>query len=347
MSWKSLDQIYLNESAGRKVKKLPRQEIIGENIQIFKGENGRYDYIGTVDDKELKKISRIAGNKNDKVIIDYVSSKNYSKDAFNKEFFFKSLITLLENYSFDDYIGRDNKPKVLDNKIGNLVDIGTQIGLDDTFLRELANFTAVDKGGSNIGPGEIMLALVFDDIKNSTVGGDLMLKDKQKLEVKGQGGRFGQQGGRSGQTVAFDKLLNGIEEKVEIAQNSSMAQTFNNVYNVYKKENKLDKFLGNLYEFIKQFYPNGEPEIFLNKSTNFNDIVDIRRNIQKIYSNNYLNQYDYDLLLFIDKNKLNYALFSKEDLIGNGGLIDEGRFKTNNFRFNELYPNNHLPELKK
>ena len=34
MSWKSLTDTYLQEAAGRKVRKLPRQEIIGEVYDV-------------------------------------------------------------------------------------------------------------------------------------------------------------------------------------------------------------------------------------------------------------------------------------------------------------------------
>ena len=35
MSWRSLDQVYLQESAGKSVGKLPRQYVLGEEVSIY------------------------------------------------------------------------------------------------------------------------------------------------------------------------------------------------------------------------------------------------------------------------------------------------------------------------
>ena len=36
MSWRSLDQVYLQESAGKSVGKLPRQRVLGEELYNVK-----------------------------------------------------------------------------------------------------------------------------------------------------------------------------------------------------------------------------------------------------------------------------------------------------------------------
>jgi len=61
MSWKSLDQVYLKESAFREVSKLPRQQIIGEKVSIYAKEKDETEYVGDVsreyyDDVLKKKI---------------------------------------------------------------------------------------------------------------------------------------------------------------------------------------------------------------------------------------------------------------------------------------------------
>jgi hypothetical protein len=59
MRWKSLDQVYLQESAFRKVSKLPRQRIIGEKVSIYAKEKDETEYVGDVSkeyyDEVLKK----------------------------------------------------------------------------------------------------------------------------------------------------------------------------------------------------------------------------------------------------------------------------------------------------
>lgn len=49
MSWKSLDQVYIQEAALKNVAKLPRQQIIGEDVSIYaKEEGGKTNHIGDV-----------------------------------------------------------------------------------------------------------------------------------------------------------------------------------------------------------------------------------------------------------------------------------------------------------
>ncbi len=102
MSWKSLDQVYLQEAAFRKVSKLPRQQVIGENkINIYKELDGEYDLLGSVDNKGLKKISRVF--KDSKEVENYIQNKNYTLETI-KDFTYNSLLNLLINSDFDNYI---------------------------------------------------------------------------------------------------------------------------------------------------------------------------------------------------------------------------------------------------
>ncbi len=56
MSWKSLTQIYLNESAGKRVRKLPRQEIVGEvyDVKFKKESDTEYTDLKVGDDQFTK-----------------------------------------------------------------------------------------------------------------------------------------------------------------------------------------------------------------------------------------------------------------------------------------------------
>ncbi len=237
------------------------------------------------------------------------------------------------------------KPKLKDNTVGSIVNI-LDGKLDKDFLIQLARLTGVDIGGSNIGPGEIAISLIFDDVKNSDSGGDLQYDNGDKIEVKGQMGRFGQQAGRSVQRVSDSVLNKELDIPVEINEYPRINEFISAVYKRYKEENVLDKFNNNLYAFLEDIYPNGEPEKFFNNA-NFDDINDIRLKLQKVYTNNYLNTYDYDNILFIDKNSLKYMIFSKEDALKEGGLIDTRRLRTEMFNIKDLYPQNKIPELRK
>jgi len=68
MSWKSLDQVYLQESAGRAVSKLPRQQIIGEEVSIYAKQEDKTEHIGDVSkeyyDGVIKKKVKLGSEEN-------------------------------------------------------------------------------------------------------------------------------------------------------------------------------------------------------------------------------------------------------------------------------------------
>lgn len=68
MSWKSLDQVYLQEAALKKVVKLPRQQIIGEQVSIYAKEEDKTEHIGNVSreyyDNVLKKRVELGSDEN-------------------------------------------------------------------------------------------------------------------------------------------------------------------------------------------------------------------------------------------------------------------------------------------
>jgi len=57
MSWRSLDQVYLQESAGKSVGKLPRQRVLGEEVSIYSKQNDKQiQHIGDVGDEYYNKV---------------------------------------------------------------------------------------------------------------------------------------------------------------------------------------------------------------------------------------------------------------------------------------------------
>ena len=75
--------------------------------------------------------------------------------------------------------------------------------MSEETIRELMNIEpGADASGSAIGKGEVALALLCGDIQNSLEHGDLSRTGPDGeiigLEVKGYGGRPGQQPGRGG-----------------------------------------------------------------------------------------------------------------------------------------------------
>jgi len=90
MTWKPLDQVYLNESANKKVDKLPRQKvgIYFEDNNLFRGDKGDYEYVGAVDDKDYRKIVNIVKKEGDKSIDDLVQQSGFvDQTRYIKNFF--------------------------------------------------------------------------------------------------------------------------------------------------------------------------------------------------------------------------------------------------------------------
>lgn len=130
-----------------------------------------------------------------------------------------------------------NVMRIEEKPIGVFNEVLKEYGFSDSLISRLIDQKYTDAGGSNVGPGEIALSLIFKDVRNTDPdqSGDLRLEiggmstntgvsegevDEEgakeietrhdtALEVKGQGGHFGQQGGRGG--VEFNALKQGIK----------------------------------------------------------------------------------------------------------------------------------------
>jgi hypothetical protein len=168
-------------------------------------------------------------------ISDYLNHKSYNKQTLGSGHFGGIMETIVdtpggvdEMYKWVTTNGKvdtTKQPKILQNKSGKISDIvsgfqdkeGNSYQLGAELLSRMVGRKWTDRGGSNIGPGEIALSIVFSDVSNQTSGGgDLSLSiggkkgkvrgdgesdlnvdgDTSKIEVKGLTARFGQQPGR-------------------------------------------------------------------------------------------------------------------------------------------------------
>lgn len=301
---------------------------------------GKYEHIGNIEVGDLPKVKKVinAGRgKNE--ITPYLNSKNYSDKTFKNPNTFVSLVDELLAEDWVNFIANKSKPLIKQNKIGNLGKIASKFKVNFNNVKRLADFQGTDAGGSNIGPGEILLSVLFADVFNSTSGGDLMLDTGEKIEVKGQKGRFGQQGGRSSQGVAFEVLNNQLKNKiVGVEQESQLPLTLVVFHGQYKKEGKEAQFLKAVQDFCKTFYPEADYETILKDPKMFGNKHTAKKVIEKLYVSNYINKYDFEDLLFLDKSTLNYAMFTPDDLLKKGGYIDTNKIKIDSIRFNNLYP---------
>lgn len=328
---------------------------LNEDVSLYTKAKRGYEHIGDVTEQDFAKITRLATNGEAiKLIQSYLIQKQYTTDSFKGEDDYRILIELLDATEFEKYI-EQKKPELRSTRAGNIFEIMAQAGLNTSMIQRISRYTPVDKNGSNLGPGEILLALTFDDVRNSTIGGDLMIGN-EKLEVKGQGGRFGQQGGRGGVSFSVDPLFTaigveqpqlyrrsviGTEPKPEV----NLEVWIRTAYNMYESTGKKASFIKNLQSLLKSAYPNGNIANFINDSIDFNAVgtrkqrSPIRLALSKLNYDHYSTSHKTNLFLFINKTRLDFAMFEKEEALKQGGLIDAGILKCDAFTVNELFPN--------
>lgn len=301
---------------------------------------GKYEYMGDVEVGDLPKVKKlINAGRGKHEIVPYLNSKNYSDKTFKNPNSFVGLVEMLSSDEWINFVTIKEKPLIVKNRVGNIGEIASKYGVEYSSVRTLADFQATDAGGSNIGPGEILLSVVFGDVANSTSGGDLInVSTGSKIEVKGQGGRFGQQGGRSSQGVAFDILNAQLQNKITgIEQNMSIPLVLVVFHGAFKREGKEQLFLPAVEKFLQTIYPKADYSSIFTSPAIFGNKNDARRAVEKIYVSNYINKYDFEEILFIDKIDLKYAMFTPDQLLSKNGLIDSGTVKINSIRFNDPY----------
>ncbi len=150
-----------------------------------------------------------AGNKEArrKNVMELLESKGFTAKRFKTKG--KALELILDTITEVDKEEYDAILELINNPIniadlpptGNLVDIFKERGLSEETIRKLMNIEpGADASGSAIGKGEVALALLCGDIQNSLEHGDLSRTGPEGeiigLEIKGYGGRPGQQPGR-------------------------------------------------------------------------------------------------------------------------------------------------------
>ena len=337
---------------------LPRRHlnVLGEEVDLYTKLDNEYSHVGEVSDESFAKISRIAtGGDALALINEYLDSKKYTKESFKNEYDYDSLVDILDRGEFEKYISSDEKPSLSITQTGNVIQLVTSKGFDERTARRASTFTPIDNGGSNIGPCEILLALAFDNVTNSTEGGDLMMSG-QKLEVKGQGGRFGQQGGRGGPALSSSSLLNGLEaDNVPIVE--SVEANIIGAYRAFEQIGKLDQFLSNLHDLLKLAYPGGDVARFFTGDVNYTDPTSrklgapqsqIRKQLAKLNLQQYSAKYGLQNLIFVKGSPQkkptrgflgDFASFTVDDAIKDNGLIDSGILRATSFTMAGLYPN--------
>tara|TARA_R110000796_G_C14494348_1_gene428123 strand:- start:142 stop:1227 length:1086 start_codon:yes stop_codon:yes gene_type:complete len=351
-----ITDIYMKQIIGNSPRKeIPKQlNRLYEDVELYVRDGDGYKLLGDVSDDNFKKINRIASGGNARQQIEqYLNQKKYESTSFGGEDDFTNLVDMLDNGEFENYI-KVKKPNLSENTTGNMIGVASEKGFDTNMAARIARFKPVDDGGSNVGPGEILIALIFDDVTNATGGGDLSING-EKLEVKGQLGRFGQQGSRGGVKFSAEPLFEGLSNPVK--QVPSLEGNIMMAYNAFKAENKEDLFLENLHKLLEQVYAGGAVDKYFPATLDYTsgtsrsagaDHSPIRKALGKLNLQQYSSKYNLTNLIFVKgtdrKTKTSgklgdYAAFTVDDAIKEGGLIDQGKLKSKAISSSSLYPN--------
>ena len=266
--------------------------------------------------------------------------RSRTKDLLSKNGFtekdFKSGVTDLDkilntitNSEVDELFKYLEEPKKLSSfpPRGNLIN---QLGISPDLGKDLMGIEGIDDQGSNIGKIEIFLALVLSDVNNRKGGGDLNWEGVGNLEIKGAGGRAGQQSGRgafiNGQNRIADKFIPMGEEREEFEasdENRYMNYCLKNGFDsVVKKEGNIKEYISFTQKLLDEiFFNKGLAKKYFNKADDFNDLAKMRNSIFKLNIEAYAEKTNVDAFMFASATTGEYAIVDIDKV---GEAIDQG-----------------------
>ena len=266
--------------------------------------------------------------------------RSRTKDLLAKNGFtekdFKSGVTDLDkilntitNSEVDELFKYLEEPKKLSSfpPRGNLIN---QLGISSNLVKDLMGIEGIDDQGSNIGKIEIFLALVLSDINNRKGGGDLNWEGVGNLEIKGAGGRAGQQSGRgafiNGQNRIADKFIPMGEEREEFEasdENRYMNYCLKNGFDfVSKKEGDIKEYISFTQKLLDEiFFNKGLAKKYFNKADDFKDLAKMRNSIFKLNIEAYAEKTNVDAFMFASATTGEYAIVDIDKV---GEAIDQG-----------------------
>jgi hypothetical protein len=224
MSWKPLDQVYLQYAAGLNVSKLPRQRIIGEemyNIKYKKEGESEYKNIDVHEDQFRKALRYIqTGPSTFKSVIESLQESGLSKGQI------KEVIEIVYRYDdphlfFDAVLNKMPLNDFLSAPNNDLITLITgRYNLEKDLVVDLLSYLPGHM--PQFGRGEIFIILFVDNARKATRGGDIDVNGLQ-LEIKGSGARIVGTKGFGQSPVAkdiFTQELTRIIEKVKDKKDS-------------------------------------------------------------------------------------------------------------------------------
>ena len=203
MSWKSLTDIYLQEAANKKIDKLPRQkvDVYLEDTNLYKRQGSDYELLGTVDDKDYRKIVNIVKKEGNRSIETLVEQSGFANQT-----------RYIKNF-FGDFDVNYGEVEILSQIKQSLTSITSQIGgsqgelslhqavfpvlqklLSGETPETIAQFynslfvKSFSEGNVSVGDGELLLSLFTECFKGDV--GDLKTPSGLNVELKVGKGRI-------------------------------------------------------------------------------------------------------------------------------------------------------------
>ena len=284
---------------------------------------------------------------------DLLSKNGYTeKDFKSGDADLDRILNTITNSEVDELFKYLENPKALSSfpSRGNIID---QLGISSNLATDLMKIEGIDDGGSNIGKIEIFLALVLSDVDNRKGGGDLNWSSVGNLEIKGAGGRAGQQSGRgnyvNGQNRIADKFISAGEFREEFessSENENINFCLKNGFD-YVTDND-----GNVKEYIsftqklldEAFFNKGLAKKYFSKAEDFKDLAVMRNKIFKLNIEAYAEKTNVDAFMFASAKTGEYALINVDKV---GEAIDQGVIRVAvdprlGYRWNNPNPNINL-----
>jgi hypothetical protein len=343
MSWRSLDQVYLQESAGKSVGKLPRQRVLGEelyNVKYKKESQPEYTDLN-VDSEQFEKAYRYLNTPGSSIKKVIESLQLSGLTAIQV----KEVIEVVYRYDEPDkfFAALENKmpmKEFLSAPGNNIVDlVSSKYGLDKDLVGDLLMFAPTTQPVT--GRCETFIILFVEGARKGTAGGDIELADdesdieladtegdieigKTQYEIKGSGARLKGQKGFGSQPAALRTFTNGVQQLIT---KSGLQLDFKNPdFDVLVRTNGfIDQIANELVatgnvtkQDIAQLYANGYAELYTNADNqadllswiepNLDENGNIGDKFREAYflfaAKYYADQEDFDYILFIGTERI-------------------------------------------
>ena len=297
----------------------------------------------------FKNVSGFAHKDN---ILNYVNSKGFTADKFKTgDIAIETIFNGISDSNIDEFIKYIKNPKTL-SSIDVAGNFTSQLGLSSTLVRDLIDIEpGSDAGGSNVGKIEVFLGLMFSDVDNNVSKGDLNWNGKN-LEVKGTGGRLGQQSGRGSdnkETIenAARQLLSDevLEEylnylpKIKYSIVYSIKELYEVATSNGKSNNDVEKVIQAALN--RAFYDKGVAATYFNTPEDFTNIDKIKKNLIKVNSRSYAIKTNVNTFLFCNSSSGDYVIVDMSEL---DSAIDNVKFDTSvrgvtGYKWYDIAPN--------